>query len=1168
MTEGLPQEPLQELSGRPDTDVHQLLAQPGLLMPVYWVKQKHLKPLRKLGIVGPAATTRYDIIHPVQALRGDCYANASASVVQWSRFGRLLEMLGPGADRTVDGVPVWFTALVNDVVATANNPMGAPPLAPQELAPKRPTWTADFLASLLAAEGVAPEEIPTLVFWTLFEATGDFPDGRISPADLPGVASYFSQHARSVPATAVAHLTPAGRVHLAERATRSPAMALALAPLLAALSVDTAKNARAAAISALGCLPPAELPHVLAPVLVEVPASRGAEIISFLAGAEGGAAILAEAGAANSRIASLIERSTARHSALQGAGVPEELALPPFTPLPDSSAAPARAEVRRALDAMIARYTGSDDVSGRWNVERARSISEEDLDALVACAEGRGSADLALFQTFSVGWVLENAPSLNLVHRLRLVGQTSPGSLLRLIDRSVDPDTDARTVEDALRRTGQPVGEVATWVLRYGEPGAVWPWVAGHRDQVATWLREDHETQALKILAAFPTPPASFLLHVADIAVGTSKVNRLLAQEVLDKHPARRALAEQALTDSRSEARSAAARWLASQADPKAVPALREALKKEKKEVVRASLLGALQASGDDLADELSPAALLAEAKKGLKAKRPPSLEWFDVDRLPEVRWFDGAAVDPEIIQWWVVLADKLKNPNGLGLIDHYLSLLDPRDAAALGEIVLRAWITQDTLHPSDAESRAHAATVGRRRHARLQEWWKRARSSSDGDGADIEALAAIPVETHIAEAYSEHQDTYLGSATADKGLLALTTRMHGPDLANAVQAYFRAHPARRSQFESLVFALFANGQPAAMQLLLSVARRHKMAGIQATARELVEELAETRGWTPDELADRTIPTAGFSEDHLLHLDYGARSFVGRLTPKGTIALTNEAGRGIASLPTPRVGDDAELVKETKTQLAGARKELKAVIALQTGRLYEAMCVERTWRAGDWTEFLSGHPLMAQLIPRLIWVENPGGDDPRTFRPTEDGALIDVSDASITLGVESTVGLAHRTGLADDAAEAWQAHLADYDVTALFDQLSARAPAFEADAAALADLKGHVTDTFSFRGVAGKRGYQRATAEDAGWFTAYLKPFSSVGLTAVLGFTGSFVPEENIPCATETLTFRRGRRPVALAEVPPVVLAECYADYAALAALGPFDPDYEKRTAW
>ena len=158
--------------------------------------------------------------------------------------------------------------------------------------------------------------------------------------------------------------------------------------------------------------------------------------------------------------------------------------------------------------------------------------------------------------------------------------------------------------------------------------------------------------------------------------------------------------------------------------------------------------------------------------------------------------------------------------------------------------------------------------------------------------------------------------------------------------------------------------------------------------------------------------------------------------------------------------------------------------------------------------------------------------------------------------------------LSHRVLGSDAEAAAWRAHLTDYEVTPLFDQLSATTPAYAVGATSLTDLKGHLTDTFSFRGVAGKRGYSRGGAEDGGWFSVYTKSFTSVGLTAVLEFTGSFLPEENIACATESLFFERRGRSVRLDEAPAVLVAECYADYAALAALGPYDADYQKKAAY
>ena len=92
------------------------------------------------------------------------------------------------------------------------------------------------------------------------------------------------------------------------------------------------------------------------------------------------------------------------------------------------------------------------------------------------------------------------------------------------------------------------------------------------------------------------------------------------------------------LGNGRSEVRRTAAEWLARLGDADAVPALRAALAKERSEVVRAALLTSLESLGEDISVDLAPAALLAEATKGLRSKAPVSMAWFDLDSLPDAR--------------------------------------------------------------------------------------------------------------------------------------------------------------------------------------------------------------------------------------------------------------------------------------------------------------------------------------------------------------------------------------------------------------------------------------------------------------------------------------------------------------------------------------------------
>ncbi len=597
--------------------------------------------------------------------------------------------------------------------------------------------------------------------------------------------------------------------------------------------------------------------------------------------------------------------------------------------------------------------------------------------------------------------------------------------------------------------------------------------------------------------------------------------------------------------------------------DPAAIPTLRTALAKEKREVPRAAFLAALQQLGDDISSDLGPGSLLAEARAGLRAKLPPALGWFGFDQLPTLQWTDGTPVDPQLPRWWVVLANKVKDPDGSGLFDLYLGRLQPDAAAALGRFVLTSWVAQDVRHPSEEESRAHAATEGQRRHTSAQDLLRRYRGNERATW--VQQRAAIPVEQHVREVFAEHQSLYLGSAAANRGLLALTTRMPGIELANAVQAYIRNHGARRAQVDALMHTLFANGQPAAVQLLLSVSRRFKQASVQATAARLVEALAEQRGWTPEELADRTIPTAGFDADALLRLDFGSREFIGRATPLGTIELSTAEGATIKSLPGARAADDEELV--------AAREE--ATDHLPQRAQGGAHPADRPALRGDVRgSYLDGLGLagVPARAPPGRAVGQPAGLD---RRPGVAAAAVQAhrgrrpdrhrrrtgGAAGRFAGRPCSPGERRRRGFRRVAPAPGRLRGAT-----LFEQFGNPLPAIDRTATQLTDLKGHLTDTFSFRGLAGKRGYQRGAAEDGAWFVEYTKPFASAGLTAVQEFTGSYLPEENLTCATVGLSFRGPRnRPVALSGVPDVLLAECYADYAALAALGPFDPEWEKK---
>jgi hypothetical protein len=292
--------------------------------------------------------------------------------------------------------------------------------------------------------------------------------------------------------------------------------------------------------------------------------------------------------------------------------------------------------------------------------------------------------------------------------------------------------------------------------------------------------------------------------------------------------------------------------------------------------------------------------------------------------------------------------------------------------------------------------------------------------------------------------------------------------------------------------------------------------------------------------------------------------------------------LRNPDGKVVKALPEPRQNDDAALVKEAKAQFATHKKELKQVIDLQTARLFEAMCTGRAWPQSEWREYLHGHPVAGRLIQRLVWLEvDAGGAVRGSFRPTEDGSLLDVQDDEVELAPDSLLRLGHASLVDVATAAAWVRHFKDYKLAPLFPQMNRTPPtvAFKdaagKDVTAIADRQGWISDTFTLRGTFTKLGYQRSQAEDGGFFSQYTKEFGSARVRVVLEFSGNTLPEENVPAALKTLAFEDmdvktwGEGALPLAEVPPVLLAEAYADYLAVAhACAGFDAGWEKKMPW
>ena len=891
--------------------------------------------------------------------------------------------------------------------------------------------------------------------------------------------------------------------------------------VLTSLSTDRAQAVRRAAVQALEDTDPAlgsQGPAVLGSqglgaALRVAPLTRAAEALAHLLRREGGQEVLTHLGAERPDLMALADELRGRERALavvpEGAPVP----LPPVAPLPgpgaapeasaepEASAAPAADELRRALG-WGPGAIGATDGPGTTDEpgtpgKAARQVGDADLDAFVAVAEGRADQLPASVLALGAWWVAHQVPSLGLTHLTRLFLAWGERLEWSLLASRLTWDTDPRAVQDALERGGLPPSQaqevVTSWVLYDAGPEATWPWILQNPDLALRALGEDwfSARAVLRALTYAPSLPAVLLPALAQAAVGRSEGNRALAQRLLARTPAAAELALQALGSPQAATRRAGAAWLADLGLPGGTERLRAAWAAEGDQLVHADILRALVAYGDDVTDIVAPEALAVPARR---PRVPVALAWFPFEALPAVRLADGTALDAGAVQRWVLLAHGLKDPDGRGTVAAYLSLLDPRSARELSAVVVESWI------------------------ARNRELGK-------------------------------------GESLRTKGLLAFAVGMDGARLAADARSALRRNAAWRAESETVLTAVAANRAPEALQVVLAAAASHRLPRVRDAARSLAEAAAAERGWSPAELGDRSIPTVGFSDDGLLHLSYGDREFLGRLTPGLTMSLTDSDGRPRKALPPPRKSEDRELVAEAKALLATARKELRAVLDAQTRRLYEAMCAGRTWPLAQWHELLATHPLARHLVARLVWLASDGRDGPagsaparaQAFRPTEDGELLGADDVVVRLPPHAVVSLAHATLLTGPQIETWRAHLSDYEVEPLFDQLSARAPDLAAGQTTIRDAAGRRAIARELRRAAESRGYERASTRYR--YSEFSKDFPTLGLRSIIDFAGADAWDEGEETVTGGLSLRRGRREVPLAQVPPALLAECCADY-------------------
>jgi len=609
--------------------------------------------------------------------------------------------------------------------------------------------------------------------------------------------------------------------------------------------------------------------------------------------------------------------------------------------------------------------------------------------------------------------------------------------------------------------------------------------------------------------------------------------------------------------------RLGAVEWVSHHRPRAAAEPLRVAIGRETDVVVKASMLHALEALGENIEEFLTVEAVAADARKTMakKGAKPKAISWLDFDALPSLAWADGSSVAPEIAHWFVVVAVKAKSGEPSPIVRRLFDNMDPESVHRFGSTLLDLWLAEDVRTFDEEGARAHANEAALHEH----------RQASAGYGHFVGLTLQQIADAMVLDASKR----IVGSATSSRGILALVAAA-GPNVSHRSMAYIRKHRGQRKpQIRALIEMLAWIDQPATVQAVMSIASGFPTRSIELEALRQAELLARRRGVTLEDLADGAVPDGGFDADGRKTLDFGQRTFTVHLDDNLSIRLVNDSsGASIRSLPAARTAEDADHVKGIKRGLTDLKKELKSTLAMQPGRLHTAMLVGRDWSVAEFRRYFVDHPVMLRVATRLTW-RGVAGDVVATFRPLSDGSLIGADDSDVELDPAARISLAHEQVVGDAVSSQWLTHLVDYELAPLFAQFGRPSVGFDEGQRSIGDFVGFGHTDGTLRSAMQRHGWKMGSTDDTGIVCELVRALPGADVTGVIEVFGGMHPaySDALPCFFEELYFVPSSdkevsraNAMKLETVPPILVTEFYAEVQAMAQAGSgFEPDHQQK---
>lgn len=356
------------------------------------------------------------------------------------------------------------------------------------------------------------------------------------------------------------------------------------------------------------------------------------------------------------------------------------------------------------------------------------------------------------------------------------------------------------------------------------------------------------------------------------------------------------------------------------------------------------------------------------------------------------------------------------------------------------------------------------------------------------------------------------------GTGKKDNWCLSAAVALRGPATASNLARLIMAWPTE-SQHQKAALGLEclrAMGDAPALQALVGIAQRTRLAGLRGRAEACVAEIAAELGLTPEELADTSVPTCGFDQAGRREFDFGPRRFTAEVLMGGGLQLKAGDGRVLKALPKPSASDDMAMAGQAIKEWKAMKKMFADTLKTQRQRLEQSLMMGRCWAPVNFERYITAHPVMRSLASTLAWgiFDSEGVLRGSLWIAREDGRMFAPDGSPVVLEGDVHVGLVHPMQLDAESWSRWRQWLKALGCEQAVSQLgreTERVSESEKGSVFLAEFSDRKMEGATLRRRMDGMAWRRGVPVDAGLFYEYVMPFSAAGVTAVVETSGQSV---------------------------------------------------------